>query len=366
MLLALALLTALVPLSLFAQRYPVQGRVIGDDGKPLAGAEILLFNKDNGQKFTMKTDKKGAFVNIGVELGSYRITVSKDGNLLFQDTLSVTPNVEFQEINLYKIRTEQTTEQKQQAQKQLTPEQRKQMEEQQKHIEEQQKAAEAERTNIQGLNQLLANGRAAEDSGNFDQAVSIYKQATQADPSKDILWARLGGAYLAAGSKPGTDRAAATEDLTQAAEAYKKAITIKGSDAAYHNNLGQAYAKLGKADDAMAEYNAAATLDPADAGLYYYNLGAILTNTGKLEEANAAFDKAIATDPKRADAYYWKGVNLLSKATLKNDKMVAVPGTAENLNKYLELAPDGPHAQSAKELLTSIGAKVETSYQKKK
>jgi len=46
--------------------------------------------------------------------------------------------------------------------------------------------------------------------------------------------------------------------------------------------------------------------------------------------------------------------------------MVAPPGTAESLNKYLELAPNGPHAASAKELLASIGAKVETSYQKKK
>jgi len=116
----------------------------------------------------------------------------------------------------------------------------------------------------------------------------------------------------------------------------------------------------------MAEYNAAATLDPANAGLYFYNLGAILTNLGKLDEANAAFDKAIAADPNRADAYYWKGVNLLSKATLKDNKMIAVPGTAENLNKYLALAPTGPHAESAKELLSSIGAKIETSFQKKK
>jgi len=83
-------------------------------------------------------------------------------------------------------------------------------------------------------------------------------------------------------------------------------------------------------------------------------------------KANAAFDKAIAADPNRAEAYYWKGVNLLSKATLKDNKMIAPPGTAENLNKYLALAPNGSHAESAKELLTSIGAKIETSFQKKK
>jgi tetratricopeptide (TPR) repeat protein len=354
--LALALVAVLAPLSSSAQRVTVHGHVVGEDSKPLAGADILLVNKDTGQKFTMKTDKNGDFVNIGVVLGLYHLTVNKDGKILYSNDIAATGEDKALDIDIPKAQAQQ----KQEALKQLTPEQRQQ-------IEQQQKAAEAERTKITNLNQMLANARAAEDSGNYDAAVSLYKQATAVDSTKDLLWARLGGAYLNAGGKVSAgDRAAAAEDYTQAAEAYKKAIAIKGSEAGYHNNLGQAYAKLGKADEAMTEYNAAATLDPSNAGLYFYNLGAILTNSGKLEEANAAFDKAIAADPNRAEAYYWKGVNLLSKATLKDNKMIAPPGTAENLNKYLALAPNGSHAESAKELLASIGAKVETSFQKKK
>jgi tetratricopeptide (TPR) repeat protein len=356
LILVLVMFTALASIAAMGQRMPVRGKVIGDDGKPLVGADIVLVNKDNGQKFTMKTDKHGEFVNIGVALGVYHMTVSKDGKPVFEKDLHVSGEEKYEEINIPKAQAER----QQEALKQLTPEQRQQ-------IEEQRKAAEAERAKIQNLNQLLASAKAAEDAGNFDQAISIYKQATQADANQPLLWARLGAAYLGAGAKvPAGDRATASEDYTQAAEAYKKAIALKGTEAAYHNNLGQAYAKLGKTDDAMAEYTAAAQLDPANASLYYYNLGAVLTNAGKLDEANAAFDKAIAADPNRADAYYWKGVNLLAKATLKENKMVAPPGTAENLNKYLALAPTGPHAESAKELLTSIGAKVETSYQKKK
>ncbi len=354
--LALALVAVLAPLSSSAQRVTVRGHVVGEDGKPLAGADIVLVNKDNGQKFTMKTDKNGDFINIGVALGVYHLTVNKDGKVLYNEDVAANGEENVFDINIPKAQAQQ----KEEALRQLTPEQRKQ-------IEEQQKAAEAERTKITNLNQMLADAKTAEDSGNYDRAVSLYKQATAVDSTKDLLWARLGAAYLnAAGKVPASDRATATEDYTQAVDAYKKAIAIKGAEAAYHNNLGQAYAKLGKADDAMAEYNAAASLDPANAGLYYYNLGAILTNSGKLDEANAAFDKAIAADPNRADAYYWKGVNLLSKATLKDNKMIAPPGTAENLNKYLALAPTGPHAESAKELLGSIGAKIETSFQKKK
>jgi tetratricopeptide (TPR) repeat protein len=106
--------------------------------------------------------------------------------------------------------------------------------------------------------------------------------------------------------------------------------------------------------------------DPANAGAYYFNEGAVLTNTGKVDEAIAAFDKALQADPTRADAYYWKGIDLMGKATVKGDKMVAPAGTAEAFNKYLELAPNGKYADPAKQMLASIGATVETSYGKGK
>jgi tetratricopeptide (TPR) repeat protein len=132
---------------------------------------------------------------------------------------------------------------------------------------------------------------------------------------------------------------------------------------AYYNNMGEAYARLGQTPEAINAYTQAAQNDPPEAGKYYFNLGAVLTNSGKPDEANAAFDKAIAADPAKADAYYQKAVNLLSKATVDKDgKMNAPPEVAANLNKYLELSPDGPNAQSAKDLLAGLGAKIETNY----
>ena len=113
-------------------------------------------------------------------------------------------------------------------------------------------------------------------------------------------------------------------------------------------------------------YEEAAKVDPTQAATAYFNEGAVYTNAGRVDDANAAFDKCITTDPTRAEAYYQKGVNLLGKATLKGDKTIAPPGTAEAFQKYLEVAPNGPNAQSAKDLLTSIGSSVETSYGKKK
>jgi len=85
-----------------------------------------------------------------------------------------------------------------------------------------------------------------------------------------------------------------------------------------------------------------------------------------VDDALAAFDKVIAADPNKAEAYYWKGVNLIGKATLQGDKMIAPPGTAEAFQKYLELAPTGQYADAAKQMLASIGAPVETGFGNKK
>ena len=116
----------------------------------------------------------------------------------------------------------------------------------------------------------------------------------------------------------------------------------------------------------MKTYELAAQADPTNAAQYYFNTGAVLTNAGKVDDALAAFDKVIASDPNRADAYYWKGVNMIGKATLQGDKMVAPQGTAEALQKYLELQPSGTYADPAKQMLTQIGGSVETSFGNKK
>ena len=149
-----------------------------------------------------------------------------------------------------------------------------------------------------------------------------------------------------------------------AAEHYQKAVAIKDVPS-YHAGMADAYARARKTDDAVREYQLAAAGSPASAAQYWYNIAAVYTNAGKIDEANAACDKAIAADPNYAEAYYLKGTNLLGKATLNGNKMVAPPGTEDALKKYLELKPDGPNAEAAKALLASLGATVETTYGKK-
>jgi len=258
-------------------------------------------------------------------------------------------------------------------QKGMTPEQLKQMQEQQ--------AKAAKETNtVKALNEKLAVANQAMQGGDFETAINSLNEATQMDATRDLLWARLGDAYLSSAPKQ-TDTAEKTKRYGDAVTDYQKAIELKKKAmettpkpedgkvlAAYYNNLGQAEARTGQLDDAVKAYDQAAQLNPPGAAQYYYNQGAVLTNSGKVDEANAAFDKSIAADPTKADAYYQKGVNLINKATTdpKTGKVIPAPGTAEALNKYLELQPTGQFADGAKGMLQYIGSSIETSYGSKK
>lgn len=348
--LALTLLAAamLAPAS-WAQMAVVRGKVLDKDGKPMVGVHVQLISKDNGRKVELKTDKKGEYYSLGVLSGKYDINFSDSTGAHLFSLNGVT--VSLSQENVFDLDLQKEMQRAQQnQQQQMTPEQKKALEEAQK-----------ENTKIKGLNEKLAAAQQAEDAGNFEQAVQALTEATQADATRDLLWFKLADAQRMWATKTTNDPAAQKQHYADAIQDYQKAIAIK-PQGAYFNNLGEAYAKSGDTDNAVKAYDQAAQADPPEAGRYYFNEGAVLTNTGKVDQAIVAFDKAIQADPTKPEAYYWKGVNLMGKATLKGDKMEAPEGTAEAFNKYLELAPNGPMADPAKQMLASIGAKVETSF----
>jgi hypothetical protein len=104
-----------------------------------------------------------------------------------------------------------------------------------------------------------------------------------------------------------------------------------------------------------SKFQAAAT-DP-NPGRAYWNLCATQYGVGNQTRATISCDKAIAADPARADAYYVKA-NLLFAQSMSNNgdhgNLPYVPGTAEVLKKYLELAPTGTHAAEVREMLDMV------------
>jgi tetratricopeptide (TPR) repeat protein len=225
------------------------------------------------------------------------------------------------------------------------------------------KEQEAAMAKNKALNDAFNAAREAQNAKNYDVAIENFTKAGELGPEQHVVWGNMADAYSArAATKTGDAQMA---DVVKAAEAYQKAIAIKPDDAAYHNNYALVLAKEKKFDDAQAELNKAAQLDPPQAGKYFFNLGAVYVNTGQNDPAVDAFKKALQADPNYAEAQYQLGIVLLGKATTTADgKIVPPPGTAEAFQKYLEMAPTGPNADAAKAMLETLGAKVDTSFEK--
>jgi tetratricopeptide (TPR) repeat protein len=234
----------------------------------------------------------------------------------------------------------------------LTPEQKAAMEKQIKEESERRKKNAA-------LNDAFNQGMDAMKAKQWDQAIAGFTKASEMDPTQTVVWANLADAYKnQAEGKTGPDF---DQNMQRSLEAYSKAIALKPDDPGMHNNYAIALAKAKKFDEMQSELKKAVELDPQGAGRYYYNLGAILTNTGQADAAAEAFKKA--ADAGYADAYYQYGVALVSKASVAPDgKVVPVAGTVEAFQKYLELQPDGAHAQEAKDMITTLGSSVQTQF----
>jgi tetratricopeptide (TPR) repeat protein len=214
---------------------------------------------------------------------------------------------------------------------------------------------------------MMADATTAMNTKNYEEAVRIMTEASQTAPTFYQVWGKLAECNMAYGrSLAATDRDKAKAQYQAAVTAYQKASELQPTDGSYNNNMADALGRLGKSQEALDQVKLALEKNPLDPK-FHFNMGAILTNMGKSEDAVAAFDKAIAADPTYAEAYYQKGVNLMGRAKLdtKTGTMSAPPEVAESFNKYLELAPTGANAEGAKQLLASIGAKVETSFGKK-
>jgi tetratricopeptide (TPR) repeat protein len=178
---------------------------------------------------------------------------------------------------------------------------------------------------------VLGNlGVAYECLGRFSDATTVLQKAVDFNPSP--------AAYSAL--------------ATNLVKAGVPQIDPKNADA----QLADLYSKA--ADDCTK----AGTLDPtaAAAATCWRNVGIVFNNAGRAKQGSDAFTKASEVDPKNAETWYLLGGALLSQMDTKQvgDKLVstAKPGTVEAFQKYLELAPAGPHADEVKQTLDSIAS----------
>jgi tetratricopeptide (TPR) repeat protein len=392
--------------SALAQVTTIEGTVTGTDGKPVQGAIVKIHRTDIKWDSQLKTDKRGHYIHTGVPAGgSYEISVLIDGKEMdhlgnVKSSMGDHPPTDF---DLRKSQAENSSKNEMVKQametgqvsddlkKQLTAEQKaaldKSMAENKGKMQKTKALNDAFNEGLTALQcttnpdclkqqiaqqggdtSVTADKIAAQKATDYQTAVTALEKAKEVDATQPAVWSNLGDAYLGvAGTKTGADFDAAT---AKGIEAYSKAIELKPDDPATHNNYGLALAKAKKYPEAEAELKKAADLDPATAFQRYYNLGALLSNIGQGEPASKAFKAAIDSapdNPKNAESYFQYGLSLAGQATTDKDgKFIAPPGTIESFQKYLTLAPNGPNAQTAKDMITQLGGSIQTSFKNPK
>ena len=135
----------------------------------------------------------------------------------------------------------------------------------------------------------------------------------------------------------------------------------RSSDGGWKNGLsqiligkGNALLRLKRNDEAIEAYNQSAVF-AANQGLAYFNVCAVLYNIGNTKDSAAACRKCVQADPTRANAWFVLGSDLFADLPVTaQGKVQASPETREALEKYLALAPDGPHAADVKAMLEMI------------
>ncbi len=358
----------------FAQTTTLQGDVKDANGQPLKGAVIVLNRTDIKGHYQVKTDKHGHWLYTGLPSGDFDISCEVDGKVVdkvskVHSSYGDNPSIDF---DLRKVAQAQAAQQQaantgqasQDVERGMSKEQKAQYEAQLKQRTEQMKKNkaldDAYNAGKASADAAAADTDPAKKAADYQAAIDNFKKAGELDATQQAVWDGLGDAYYGLGQTQTGDQRTASFDA--ALDAYKKVLAINPNSAAIYNQMGNIYGAEKKMPEATEALNKAAQMDPAMASKAYFNMGANMVNSGNPAGAADFFKKATDADPNYAEAWYQYGSLQMMKGSVdpKTGAQSYPPDTAPALQKYLELQPNGKHAQEATAMLQAMGQTVQT------
>ena len=279
----------------------LSGKVIDMQTKePIAGATIVL-EATSGKKVKMDTKTK--------KDGSYAIFVL-DGTLQYKITWSAPDYTSYEDTMKFKIGEPNLRDIQLAKGGAAAP------------------TADAPAAKPQADPAILAYNAGAElaNAGNTAEAIAKFDEAIKLKPTFTPAYVALAKSHLKLKNYP------------KAIENAKKALEVDNEDTDMWAVLEQAYTASG---DKAAAADAKKHI-PMNAG-ELFNDAAKLINAGKDSEAEKLLKQAVAADDKMARAYYELGMIYVRAGKNADAKT--------NLQKYLELEPNGSDAATAKEMM---------------
>jgi tetratricopeptide (TPR) repeat protein len=331
--------------SVHGQSAQVRGELRGEGGSAVPGVLISFDRVDQGfdNHYELETDQRGDFVHLSITPGDYEITFEHNDSVHFvvsrisAGDVEIGLNLENLEYDAYEFnRQSGNVEHVIRDIRQISA--RARIERTPDSISDEDRAARDEAARSEAaMREAFQAGRDAMTAGDYATAVAQFTLATQgAGAQQHVTHANLGAAL---------ERLQRFEEAAAAFEQAQMQLdlgNIPPEETNYFQNLVVNYANAGEGELALEYAERGAAADPNGAAQSFTAIGVQLVNGGNTESAQAAFQRAIELDPEAADAYYQSGIIYLS---------TDIPAAIPMFERYLELAPNGPNAGPATELL---------------
>ena len=287
-----------------AQTGSARGRVLDLQGQPIPDAKVLIeFQGGITRKFETKTNKKGEYMQVGMQPGPYRLTASKDGYQPAVSDVRVALG-DATQIPDFKLATMA------------------------------QATAAQPGGSAAELHSSFQTAVELQTAGKLDEAEAAYKSIIEKAPDVPEVYQNLGSVY------------AQKKDFANAEAAFLKGLELRPDSSDMATQLARLYQDNGQPEKAMAVMEKSAGANPTDAKAQF-NRGIFLLNSYKNEEAIAAFEAAIKADPGMTEAYYRLGALMVGQGK--------IPEAIQNLEKYLSLNPtDAQNVATAQGLLKAM------------
>ena len=288
----------------------VKGKVFDGKGQPIEAAKVTIEFQDGVSRvYTVKSNKKGEYTQIGLPPGNYKVTAEKEKvgaqSYPCRVRLGDTAEVNFQ----------------------LAP--------------GSSGPTKEDAAKVAAIKKLFDEGVAASRSGDNDTALAKFTEAANVMPTCYDCYYNIGYAY------------AQKKEYDKSEEAFKKSIELKADYIEAYNGLATIYNAQKKFDDAQAASQKAAALATASGSAAggggvdaLYNQGVIAWNAGKAEDAKKAFEEALKADPKHANSHYQLAMCQINLGKLSE--------AVAEFELYMQLAPDGQYAAQVKAMLLQI------------
>ncbi len=307
----------------------ISGNVVSKDGKPLPGSKINLKRLDINWSKDLIADKGGKFMQVGLEPKEFTMTVTAEGYVTYSETIKI-PLGEVLVKNITLLTPTETRAQNVASGKVQAP------------------------PDDPGAT-LNVEGRDV-----FNQAIPLYNEGkfAQAIPLVEKAYKTL----LEAKGKLKDEKDIA--ELTPELQKIERVLGICLSQGGVKKEEGEPYLlkalernpkderviagliETSKAKaDKVAEEKYAGMLEALQGPnpSTSYNKGVEAFNAGHPKEAKTHWLKTLEISPTFADAHYMLAMVEFGENNLK--------GTKQHLQKYLEIAPAGKNAETAKEML---------------